>query len=190
MKQYINLFLSTVDAVTFIQAFIQFFYFKNYEFGVIITIICSFLSIYLYIDSKKNKFYSFVRDYFCFLKELNGKCKLFRTTCIIYICLELLMCFLGSSLGNFVLILMYWILFPMFFSCYTIMFSLVNKKYTDNIIKLYGTALYFPSLFMMIGGGISITHFSDLILIIFGSILMYLPSCIISIFTISRIEQK
>lgn len=188
MKRYINLFLSTVDAVTFIQAFIQFFYYKNYEFGVIITIICCLLSIYLYLDSKKNKICSFVRDYFCFLKELNGRCKFFRTTCIIYLCLELLMCFLGATLGNFVIILMYWILFPMLFSGYTIIFNLVNKNYTDNIIKLYGTALYFPSLFMMIGGVFSITHFFDLILVIFGSILMYLPSCILTIFTISRIE--
>ena len=190
MKGYIKLFLVTVDVITFIQAFIQFFYYGDNTFGIIISIICGILSAYLYIDNKENKIYYFVKDYFCFLKELNGNCKRFKTSCIIYICLNLLICFLSSNLGNIILMFLYWIIFPIIFSIYTIIFSSVNKPNIQKIIKLYVTTLYFPSLFIMIGGIFSVSRFIDFIMIIFGGPILYLPSYIMTKFTIKRIDRE
>lgn len=190
MKGYIKLFLFTVDVVTAVKALVQFFYYEDYTFSVIISIICLILSLYLYIDNKENKIYYFVKDYFCFLKELNENCKRFKTSCIIYICLNILICFLGSILGNIILMLLYWIFFPIVFSIYTIIFSSVNKPNIQKIIKLYVTTLYFPSLFIMIGGIFSVSRFIDFIMIIFGGPILYLPSYIMTKFTIKRIDRE
>ncbi len=190
MKYYIHFFLFTVDAITFIQAIVQFVYYGDYALGTIIAIICGILNIYLCMNNSINSFHFFIKDNFAFMKELDDKCKLFKTTCIIYICLQILICFLGATSGNSVLMLVFWIFLPLIFSGYSVMFSWVNKHNSEKLIKLYEIALCFPSLFILVGGIFSISSFSDFVLVIFGSPIMYLPSYIISLFTIVHIDHE
>lgn len=184
MKYYIHFFLFTVDAMTFIQSIVQFTYYGNYELGTIIAIICGILNIYLYMNNKINSFQSFIKNNFSFMKELDDKCKLFKTSCIIYVCLQILICFLGSTFGGFVLLLVFWIFLPLIFSVYSVIFSWVNQQNSENLAKIYGIAICFPSLFILVGGIFSISSFFDFILVIFGALVIYLPSYFISLFTI------
>ncbi len=183
MKRYIQILLFVFDATGYIQAAIQFFYYKNYALGTIMTLICALLNIYLYMSNKKNKVLSFIKDNFAFLKELDGSCRLFKWFCIIYDCLDVIIFLLSTVNSDFKMMIIYWVLLPLLFSIFTYIFHLVNKNNTDKITKLYNIALLIPSLFVLIGGILSIGRLFDIILIIFLTLIVYLPSFFISMFT-------